>query len=320
MKNKRIRTFISANATLIAVVAILIIASITVNDFFSINNFVNLFKQTSMVGIIAIGGTFVIITAGIDLSVGALFGFASVMVGIISMYFENDFLMIIMPIIVCAGFGAFTGFCVTKLRIEPFIVTLAMMSAIRGIGLLITNGGESLMVSSDSFKIIATGSIGIIPIPAIIMIAAFIVATIVSKYTIFGRNCYAIGGNNDAAIAAGIPVNTVKFFTYVISGACTGLAGVIVAARTFSGNILLGDGYEMDVIAAIVLGGTLLQGGRGNMLNSMWGALIITIIGNIINLKQVSYLWEGCITGGLLLAILVVQSRMNKKQYVLAQS
>ncbi|MEA5002761.1 MAG: ABC transporter permease, partial [Christensenella sp.] len=154
----------------------------------------------------------------------------------------------------------------------------------------------------------------------IILVAAFIIAAIVAKYTVFGRDCYAIGGNEEAAVMKGIPVNKVKFFTYLLSGACAGLAGVIVAARTYSGNILLGDGYEMDVIAAVVLGGTLLSGGRGKVLNSMWGALIITIIGNIINLNQISYLWEGCITGGVLLVILVLQSRMTSKQHMITQN
>ncbi len=227
--------------------------------------------------------------------------------------------MLLAPLAACAGVGALTGFCVTRLKIQPFIVTLAMMSGIKGLGLLITGGGESLAVSSDAFKQIATGKVGELPVPAIIMIAAFIIAIIIAKYTTFGRNCYAIGGNEEAAVMKGIPVNKTKFFTYLISGLCTGLAGAIVAARTYSGNILLGDGYEMDVIASVVLGGTLLSGGRGNVLNSMWGALIITIIGNIINLNQISYLWGGCITGGLLLVILVSQSRMTTRQNMVTQ-
>lgn len=320
MQENKLKRFIGGNATLVAVIIIMIVASIAFENFFSVNNIANLFKQASMIGIMAIGGTFVILTGGIDLSVGSLFGFSSVIVGMVAAQCEVPFVMAIAAVGACAGIGALTGFCVTRLKIQPFIVTLAMMSGVKGLGLLLTQGGKSLSVSVASFKVIATGTVGPIPIPAIIMVAAFVVAAIVAKYTVFGRDCYAIGGNEEAAVMKGIPVNKVKFFTYLLSGACAGLAGAIVAARTYSGNILLGDGYEMDVIASVVLGGTLLSGGRGKVLNSMWGAMIITIIGNIINLNQISYLWEGCITGGVLLIILVLQSRMTRKQHMITQN
>ena len=167
------------------------------------------------------------------------------------------------------------------------------------------------------FNKIGTGSVGILPISAIIMIAAFVVAVIASKNTGFGRYCYAIGGNEDASVMKGIPVDRVKFLTYILSGVCSGLAGVIMAARTHSGNILLGEGYEMNALAAAVLGGILLCGGRGKVINSMWGAIIIMIIGNIINLnKNIPYQWEGAVTGGILLLILIAQSIITKASKV----
>ncbi|WP_066647138.1 ABC transporter permease [Christensenella timonensis] len=315
METNRIKGYIKEYSTLIALIVIIIVASFAFENFCSLNNFSNLFKQASMIGVMAIGGSFVILTGGIDLSVGSQCGFASVIAGYIGAATGNAALMVIGAIITCAAWGALNGFCITKLRVQPFIVTLAMMSGISGVGLLITEGGNSVSIVLESFRAIGIESVVFIPIPAIIMICAFILAALAAKYTVFGRNCYAIGGNEDAAVMKGIPVDKTKFFTYVLSGACAGLAGVILAARTYSGNILLGEGYEMDVIASVVLGGTLLSGGRGKVLNSMWGALIITIIGNIINLnKDIPYQWEGCVTGGVLLIILIIQSRMTKSE------
>ena len=314
---------ITQNATLVATIAMIVVAGIAFDSFFTVTNLSNIFKQASMIGIMAIGSSFVILTGGIDLSTGSLFGFAAVMCGVVDTFCPNPFVMGLIAIASCAGFGALNGFCVTKLRIPPFIVTLAMMSGVKGLGLIITEGGNTLSISAEGFTDIATGTIGsienamgkeigVVPVPAIIMVVGFIIAMLVAKYTVFGRNCYAVGGNEDAAVMKGISINKTKFMTYLISGICCGIAGVIVAARTRGGQITVGDGYEMDVIASVVLGGTLLSGGQGKVLNSMWGALIITMIGNIINLNpEISYLWEGTITGILLLVILVAQSRMQ---------
>ena len=313
MKMDKVKSFVKENSTFIALVAIVIFSSIFFENFASVRNFGNLVKQTSMVAIMAIGGSFVILTGGIDLSVGSQCGFASIIAGMIGAATDNAFLMIIGAVLSGVMWGVINGFCITKLRVQPFIVTLALMSGITGIGLLITEGGNSIGISNSAYRQIASGSILGIPVPAIIMVALFVLAAFVAKNTTFGRNCYAIGGNEDASIMKGIPVEKTKFLTYVLSGACAGLAGAILAARTFSGNILLGEGYQMDVIASVVLGGTLLSGGRGKVMNSMWGALIITIIGNIINLnKDIPYQWEGCVTGGVLLLILIAQSRMTK--------
>lgn len=318
---------ITQNATLVAAIAIIIAAGIAFDNFFTVVNLSNIFRQASMIGIMAIGSSFVILTGGIDLSAGSLFGFAAVMCGIVDAFCPNPFVMGLIAILTCAGFGALNGFCVTKLRIPPFIVTLAMMSGVQGLGLIITEGGNTLPITAEGFTDIATGTIGsvindkglevgVVPVPAIIMIVGFVIAVIVSKYTTFGRNCYAVGGNEDAAIMKGISVNRTKFLAYLMSGICCGIAGIIVAARTRGGQITVGDGYEMDVIASVVLGGTLLSGGQGKVLNSMWGALIITMIGNIINLNSdvISYLWEGTITGILLLVILVAQSKMQSNK------
>lgn len=313
MKEK-VKTIFKDYATLIALIVIIIIASVALDNFFTINNFNNLFKRASIIGIMAVGEAFVILTGSIDLSVGYQCGFASVIAAMVGVATGGNLvLMIIVPILVSVLWGVLNGFCVTVLRVQPFIVTLATMSGINGVGLLITDGGNSIGIDNPIFNKIGSGSIGILPFSAIIMLAVVIFAAFASKYYRFGRYCYAIGGNEDSSIMKGIPVDKVKFLTYVLSGACAGLAGVIMAARTHSGNILLGEGYEMDALAAAVLGGILLCGGRGKVINSMWGAIIIMIIGNIINLnKNIPYQWEGVVTGGILLMILVGQSIITK--------
>lgn len=308
----KIKRFVKEYATLIALIVVVIVASIAFENFCSAKNFGNLVKQASMIGVMAVGASFVIISGGIDLSVGAQCGFASVIAGLTGEATGNMWLMILSGIVACAIWGAVNGFCVTKLRVQPFIVTLAVMSGINGVGLLITDGGNSIGIGLESFKTIGFGSLGPISVPALILIFMFVIGAWIAKYTSFGRNCYAIGGNEDASIKKGIPVDRTKFLTYVFSGICAGMAGIMLAARTFSGNILLGEGFEMKVIASVVLGGILLNGGQGKVINSLWGALIMTIIGNIINLNNVPYQWEGFVSGGVLLLILIAQARMTK--------
>lgn len=313
MGANRIKIFIKNYATFVALLLIIVIASVCFDNFMSVNNFNNLLKRASIIGIMAVGQSFVILSGGIDLSVGYQCGFASVIAAMIGETTGNALLMIAGAVCACILWGVINGFCVSRLHIQPFIVTLATMSGVNGIGLVITQGGNSIGITQATFNAIGMNSLGILPVAAIIMIAVFLVAALGSKYTRFGRYCYAIGGNEEAAVMKGIPVDKVKFFSYVLSGACAGLAGVVMAARTHSGNILLGDGYEMNVIASVVLGGILLCGGCGKVINSMWGAIIIMIIANIINLSSsISYQWEGCVTGGILLLILVAQSRMTK--------
>jgi len=310
---ERIKGFSKDYAAFIAMLIIIAAASLLFDNFFSVNNFNNLFKRASIIGIMAIGEAFVILTGSIDLSVGYQCGFASIIAAMIGAATGNMALMIVVPVIVGAFWGMLNGFCVTKLRVQPFIVTLAAMSCINGVGLLITDGGNSIGIEHDLFNRMETESIGILPVSAVIMLAVVLTAAMASKYLRFGRYCYAIGGNEDSAIMKGIPVDRIKFLTYVLSGMCSALAGVVMAARTHSGNILLGEGYEMNALAAAVLGGILLSGGRGKVINSMWGAIIIMIIGNIINLnKNIPYQWEGCVTGGILLLILIAQSVITR--------
>ena len=313
MKEK-VKNFLKDYATLVALIAIIIVASIMFEQFFTINNFNNLLKRSSIIAIMAIGEAFVILTGSIDLSVGYQCGFASIIAAMIgTSSYGSTIWMILIPIIVSMMWGALNGFCVTKLKVQPFIVTLATMSGINGVGLLITDGGNSIGIENALFNKIGTASWGMVSLSAVIMLLIVAFAAFASKKFRFGRYCYAIGGNEDSAIMKGIPVDKIKFTTYVISGACAGLSGVIMASRTHSGNILLGEGYEMDALAAAVLGGILLCGGHGKVINSMWGAIIIMIISNIINLnKNIPYQWEGVVTGGILLMILVGQSIIIK--------
>ena len=311
---------LSNNGALIALLILLFAGSILFDTFLTTLNIVNILRQSSYMAIMAVGMTFVILTGGIDLSVSSVFGLAGVMAGLVcENVTDNIFALVFIPLAGCAAIGLLNGLIVTKLRITPFIATLAVMMGIQGAGLMLSDGGRAISIRSERFAVIARGNVFGIPVPLIILIFVLVAAMFVAKYTVYGRSCYAVGGNADAAVAKGINVNKTKIITYTLCATLAGIAGLIIGARSGVGKINVGAGTEMDVIAAVVIGGTLLSGGVGKVLNSVFGMIIITVIGNLITKGNFSFMWQSAITGVLLIVILIIQSIQIKSGKALAK-
>jgi ribose transport system permease protein len=283
--------------------------------FFSAENLLNVTLQASITAIIAAGMTFVILTAGIDLSVGSLVAFAGVLTT--SMLKINLPLYLVFPIAILGGIlfgvvsGGIAGIFVTKFNITPFIVTLALMTIWRGASFVYT-GGRPIWELPDSFSFLGAGRILGIPFPTIIMVIVFVVSHIVLTKTKFGRYVYAVGGNLEAARLAGINTNFILTAVYVISGVLSAISGILLASRVNSGQPNAGLMYELDVIAAVVVGGTSLFGGRGTIIGTFIGAMLIAVLKNGLNLLNVgSYIQQIVVGVVILLAVLLDQLRQK---------
>lgn len=293
-----------------ALVLLIIAASMLSDRFLTLPNLINILRQVAIVGILAIGMTFVILTKGIDLSVGSLLGISVVLyAGLL----ENHSMAIAIP----AGLGAamlagvVNGLGVALARIPPFIMTLGMLSFARGLGFIYT-GGTPIPILNESFYSLGNGYIAGIPIPSLILLAVLAVSAIVLSLTAFGRSVYAIGSNEEAARLSGVPVNLYKVIVYAISGLVSGLAGLVYASQLSIGTPIAGQGYELDAIAAVVVGGTSLFGGKGTVAGTFIGTLIIGVLANILNLTGVDPYVQQLFKGALIVIAVYVMSRTDR--------
>ena len=305
-------TFLQTQGALLALIILGVIASFAFDVFLTPLNLSNIFRQVSMIGLVSIGMTFVILTGGIDLSVGSIAAVAAV----VAANFSDQFVLIpvFIPILIGAVIGFTNGFVITNLKIPPFIATLAMMLGARGIAFIISKG-ETVRAQhlSESFTQIARGYILGIPNFGIIFILFLLIAMVVLKYTSFGRRIYAIGGNEEAARMMGLNVDTEKKIVYTISGSFSAMAGMLLASRLGSGQPYAAAGWELNAIAAVVIGGTLLTGGVGKVEGTFYGVLILGIISNVINLQgTLPYWYANLVTAILLLIVILLQSRLSK--------
>ncbi|WP_226036079.1 ABC transporter permease [Aquibacillus saliphilus] len=308
---QNIGKFLNKMGIIVVVVLLCLLFSVLSSDFLTWNNIVNVARQTSISAILAAGMTFVILTGGIDLSIGAIVALAGVCAVSFSGFMPAP-LAIIGGITVGGLAGYVNGILTSVSRLPAIIVTLGSMTYLRGIAYVVT-GGYPLMVESNFFKSIGTGYLGPIPVPVIIMIAVFAIAHVVLKYTSFGRNIYMVGGNEEAARLTGIKVTSSLTWVYTISGICAGIAGVILAARLFSAQPNAGMGYELDAIAAVVLGGTSLVGGVGFIVGSLFGALFMGVLSNGLTLLNVPYYWQ-LIIKGLVIVLAIYIDRVRRKK------
>ncbi len=281
--------------------------------FLTSDNLLNVTLQASITAIIAVGMTFVILTAGIDLSVGSLVAFSGVIVTSLLRINLPLYAVFIIAIsgglIVGAASGYVAGIFVTKFNITPFIVTLALMTIWRGAAFVYT-GGRPIWELPDAFSYLGGGRLLGVPIPTIIMIIVFVAAHIVLTKTSFGRYVYAVGGNLEAARLAGIRTNFILISVYVICGVLSAVSGILLASRMNSGQPNAGLMYELDVIAAVVVGGTSLFGGRGTIIGTFIGAMLIAVLRNGLNLMNVgSYVQQIVVGVVILLAVLLDQWR-----------
>ncbi len=306
----KVGSFLQQQGALIMLLVVCIAGFARYEAFLTPENLLNVVRQNSMLGLVALGMTFVILTGGIDLSVGALLAVA----GVVAANLANQGLVVALVAAVAATtfLGLINGLVIAKARIQPFIVTLAMMIAARGLALAAT-GEASVGITDDSFAWLGRGTIGFLPVPILILIVAFAVGWLVLNQTRFGRNVFAVGDNDEAARLMGLNVNRVTIAVYAISGALAGLAGVMLASRLGAGQPVAGTGYELDAIAAVVIGGTLLTGGQGNVLSTLVGVLLLGVIFNLFNLEgTISPWWQLVLRGVILLFVVVVQNRLTK--------
>ena len=307
MKNLQFKDIIRRYGILIGLIGLITAFSILSERFFTISNMLIVMRQTSIVAFLAVGMSFVIIGAGIDLSVGSVLAFSGA-VGAGVMQNGGIFFGILAGLALGTVLGAFNGIVITKLKIPAFIATLAMMAIARG-GTLVYTDGRPITGLPSSFAFLGRGYIGNVPFPIILMLIIFILAYIILKLTRFGRYVYATGGNINAARASGIKVDNVIISTFAISGFLSGLTGMVLASRLNSAQPTAGVGYELDAIAAVVLGGTNLFGGEGELWGTLVGAFIMGILNNGLNMLDVSSFYQQVVKGiVILIAVTVAQS------------
>lgn len=292
-------------------IGLCLVASLLSDAFLTVPNLMNVARQVSITAIIAAGMTLVILVAGIDLSVGSVMAFTGAVAA--GMLTANVPLLLVLvgTLAIGALFGMCNGLFVTRWGIPAFITTLGLMVIARGMTLVYTKG-YPLVVSNDAFRYIGNGKIAGIPLPIIIMFIVFGAMAWVLRYTSFGRYVYAIGGNEEASRLSGIPVNAIKLAVYGLCGLLSALSAIIYTSRLMSAQPTAGTGVELDAIAAVIIGGTSLSGGKGGVGGTLIGALIMGILDNTLNLMNVSPFYQSIAKGLVILIAVLVDSKFSK--------
>jgi ribose transport system permease protein len=298
------------NLGLVGVLVILAIVGIATTDgqFLTRSNLLNILVSSSIIGVVTVGMTFVIIGGGIDLSVGALVALASVWATTLATQDYGPVVMVICALLVGMGAGLVNGVLIAYGRLVPFIVTLAMLVSARGLAQSLSDRRTQL-VTADSINSIATTDVLGIPLLVYLFAAVIAVGWVVLNRTTFGRRTFAVGGNPEAARLAGIDVRRHSALLYVISGLCCGIAAIMIMARTTTGSSTHGDLYELDAIAAVIIGGTLLTGGRGTLIGSILGVLVFTTITNLFVLNNLPTEVQNIAKGLIIVAAVLLQRR-----------
>jgi ribose/xylose/arabinose/galactoside ABC-type transport system permease subunit len=284
----------------IAILALAAGLSFARPGFLSVSNLINLLRQISINGVLGVGVTYVLLTGGVDLSLGSIVALTGVIAASFAHPGEHILLVpVAMGILTGAACGAFNGLLVTRGRVPSFIATLGMMTAARGLA-LVASGGRPVSNLSPAFTSIGSGDIASVPMPVLIFASVAAASWVFLKKMRVGRYIYAVGGNEHAAHAAGVGVRMVKWIAYTSCGAFAGLAGVMLAARITTGQPNAGIGYELDAIAAVVIGGTSLNGGRGGVAGTVLGALLMGVINNGLDLLNVSSYYQQIVKGAII--------------------
>lgn len=316
-----VTSYVQRFGIVIALIVLCVVLSVANEYFLTGRNIVNVLRQTSINGILAIGMTFVILTRGIDLSVGSVVALA----GVTSAAFATTssiaavaggpfpvVVPLLIGLLVGAAAGAVSGVLVARYNVPAFVATLGMLSAARGLTLLFA-GGRPIPALTDEYRWIGTGDILGVPLPVVIFAAIFLISWYVLGSTKFGRRVYAAGGNPHAATVSGINVSRIRLSVYVISGVLAGFAGMILAARTGSALPQAGVAYELDAIAAVVIGGTSLAGGVGHVAGTLVGALLIGVVNNGLDLMGVESYYQQVIKGVLIVAAVLLDQSRNQR-------
>lgn len=308
---RTLATFMSDYGIMVAFIALCVVLSIASPYFLGVSNLLNVLRQVSINGVLAIGMTFVILTRGIDLSVGSMMAFAAIVAASFAGASADS--VLILPILMGLGaglaLGCINGVMVARFAIPPFVMTLGMLSMARGLTYIYSDGMPISSLSSN-FLWLGQGTVAGIPVPVLLFAAVFLLAWFTLRYTAFGRYVYAVGGNPTASRLSGINVRGITFAVYAISGTLCGLAGLMIAARTSAALPQAGVAYELDAIAAVVIGGTSLAGGKGRIIGTLFGVLIIGVINNGLDLLGVSSFYQQLVKGAIIVvAVMLDRSR-----------
>ncbi|MEF9991555.1 MAG: ribose ABC transporter permease [Romboutsia sp.] len=315
-ENKKIdiKGILTKYKSLVGLLLLIAIVSILSPNFLNPKNILNILRQTSVNAIIAAGITFVILTGGIDLSVGSILGLSGAVCASLLVSGKGIVLGVIAALAVGAIIGLINGFVISKGKLQPFIATLATMTILKGLTLVFTDG-KPITLGSDSLAVsfgnIGAGTILGIPTPAVIMILVFGICYYILHNTKMGRYTYALGSNEEAAKLSGLNTDKVKIWVYIISGILSAVAGIIITSRLYSAQPTAGAGYELDAIAAVVLGGTKLAGGKGKISSTIVGALIIGVLSNALNILDVSSYYQMMVKGIVILVAVLLDRKSN---------
>jgi ribose/xylose/arabinose/galactoside ABC-type transport system permease subunit len=304
--NKRV---LETYSLILIVLGLFVVLSVITRTFLTTSNLLNVLRQISINGILAIGMTFVILTGGIDLSVGSIVAFC----GIVSAGLIRDARLPVMPVILIAlliglVMGIFNGYFVAYWNAAPFVVTLSLMTIARGMTFVYCNG-KPISPLTPEFLNVGRGTILGFPIPAFILLVVFLAGFVILKYFRIGRYLYAVGGNENSATVSGINVRLVKVFAYAVSGCLCGLVAIILTSRVSAGMPQAAQSYELDAIAAAVIGGTSLSGGRGRLWGTLLGALLLGIVSNGLDLLNVSSFYQQIVKGLIILGAILIDSK-----------
>ncbi|ELG5188973.1 ribose ABC transporter permease [Vibrio vulnificus] len=315
--NETKRTWISKEwlieqKSLIALLFLIVVVSFLNPNFFTVDNILNILRQTSVNAIIAVGMTLVILTAGIDLSVGSVLALCGAFAASLVAMEVPVLIAVATALLAGAALGAISGVIIAKGKVQAFIATLVTMTLLRGVTMVYTDGrpiSTGFTDTADAFAWFGTGYALGIPVPVWLMVIVFAAAWYLLNHTRFGRYVYALGGNESATRLSGINVDKVKIGVYAICGLLAALAGIIVTSRLSSAQPTAGMGYELDAIAAVVLGGTSLMGGKGRIMGTLIGALIIGFLNNALNLLDVSSYYQMIAKAAVILLAVMVDNK-----------
>lgn len=302
-----------AVATLFVLAVLCIALGLLSPNFFTTNNWANILRQTSVTAIAATGMTLVIVTGGIDLSIGSTLAFSAVILGSSMLGLGSMPIAILLCLLTGTIIGLLNGVLIAKLKLPPFIVTLGMMSVARG-GALVFSGGVSYSLRDPVFRQIGDGAVLGIPIPAIILLVIALGTHVFLTKTKVGYYIFALGGNEEASRLSGINVQKIKVLVYGFAGFAAALAAVVISARLGSGQPIGGNLLELDAIAAVVIGGTSLSGGVGTVLGSIIGAVIMTVIKNGLNLLNVNPFWQQIAVGLAVITAVAIDKIVAQKR------
>ena len=310
VQTSTVRDYLQRYGLILSFLLLCLVLTLLSDRFLTVDNMVNVLRQSTINGIIAIGMTYVILTAGIDLSVGAILALSAVVTADLLQGETAVSMAILIGLGIGGGLGLINGLIITKAKVPPFVATLGMMTIARGLALTYTEG-RPITGLPEVFRTIGTGSVGPIPVPIILAAAAFVIGYILLTRTVLGKFIFAIGNNPAAAKYAGISVDRHITFVYVLAGTLSALAGMILIARLDSAQPTAGTAYEFDAIAAVVVGGTSFAGGQGGLGGTLIGVLIIAVLNNGLNLLNVSSFYQPVVTGAVIAAALLLHRALR---------